>query len=312
MANKGIEYIREALDDIVNGAENKKKKKEAISEIEDFIASYAEDKVPDRPAVEAAPKYERMEYDAPDDEQIHKTAEEELAAYKSQGEKAVDDKITELGKKYESDKKAADESYEQADKKVAEDYAAAKQNTDYDMLKRGLARSSIAANKKAEIENGEAAAKAKLYDDYSKRVGEIDEQISSLEAQRKDALDDFNIAYAAKLTNRINELKTERDKKQTEVLKYNNSLTEKEHDAEVKRQTTESDLYTEALNQRLKENELREGIRESDYLAAYNAIADKLRGINKHDAREIVLNNPTVRNSVGSVYYYKLYDEFCR
>ena len=50
----------------------------------------------------------------------------------------------------------------------------------------------------------------------------------------------------------------------------------------------------------------------ADYLNVYNAIAAKLREINKNDAREIILNNPNVRESVGNTYYYKLYDEFCR
>lgn len=312
MANKGIEYIRATLDEIVNGEENKKKKDAAIAEIEDLIASYAEDKIPDRPTVEEPPAYERMEYDAPDDEQLRASAEEELAAYKATGEKSVDDKIAELGQKYDGDLESAKSAYEQADKKAGDQYAAAKQNTDYDMLKRGLARSSIAANKKAELENGEAEAKSKLYAEYTEKVSEINDRIGALESQRQQALDEFNIAYAAKLTTRINELKSERDKKQTEVLKYNNSITEKEYDDKIRRQNTESDLYTEALNQRAKEIEIREKMHESDYLTAYKAIAEKLRGINKHDAREIVLNNPTVRNSVGSVYYYKLYDEFCR
>ena len=75
----------------------------------------------------------------------------------------------------------------------------------------------------------------------------------------------------------------------------------------------ESDLYSEALSQAEKEKKLSGESEESDYGKMYAFITEKLRSINKHDARDIVLNNPRIRGAVGNTYYYyKLYDEFCR
>ncbi len=311
MENDGIRYLTELWDSLVNASENKKKKNSAIDEIEDFINSYGDSKVPSKPKLPDAPEYERLTYDAPSDESIREQAESELSSFKSQGEKGIDKEIQTLKEKYDSDLMSAKDSYDSAAKSAETSYEAAKRNVDNDMLKRGLARSSIAANKQAELESGAAAKKTNMANAYFKQVDELNSKISALESQRQEALNDFNLSYATRLTELVRQLTDERDKKATEALKYNNTLTEKEHAAQVDKQLKESDLYSEALSQREKENALGQAT-EKDYLEVYTEIASKLRTLNKNDAREIVLNNPNVRVSVGNTYYYKLYDEFCR
>ena len=293
----GADYIRETWSSLKNGKSNKNKKDEATEEIENFISGYGKNQLPEKPRLPDVPEYERMEYDAPTDDAI--------------GESGIEKEIAALEKKYASDSEAARENNENAKKSVELGYEAAKRNTDSDMLKRGLARSSIAALSKAEIESEEASAKAGLDASLSRELNEISGKLGELSAKREEALNDFNLAYAAKLTQRITELKSERDKKVAEALKYNNTLAEKEHGAKVDKQMKESELYNDALSQKKKENEL-SGITESDYQNIYSQIAQKLRGLNAHDARDIVLNNPSVRKSLNNTYYYKLYDEFCR
>ncbi|MCI8595407.1 MAG: hypothetical protein HFE35_01120 [Clostridia bacterium] len=307
----GADYIRETWSSLKNGKSNKNKKDEATEEIENFISGYGKNQLPEKPRLPDVPEYERMEYDAPTDDAIGETAKKELESYKAQGESGIEKEIAALEKKYASDSEAARENNENAKKSVELGYEAAKRNTDSDMLKRGLARSSIAALSKAEIESEEASAKAGLDASLSRELNEISGKLGELSAKREEALNDFNLAYAAKLTQRITELKSERDKKVAEALKYNNTLAEKEHGAKVDKQMKESELYNDALSQKKKENEL-SGITESDYQNIYSQIAQKLRGLNAHDARDIVLNNPSVRKSLNNTYYYKLYDEFCR
>ena len=313
MANRATDYIMETLDSVFNYQENKKKKNTAQEEIEEFLDGYGVDRPVEKPQLPDAPEYERMEYDAPSDDEIKTRAENELGAYKSQSEKKIEDEMTALGEKFNSQLEDAKTRYDENTKKAEDAYGEAKRNTDSDMLKRGLARSSIAANKQAEIEQSRAAATLELGREYQKEAAALGEKINSLAAERERALSDFNIAYAAKITERIGELTAERDKKQTEALKYNNSLAEKEHSAAVDKQMKESDLYTEALSQREKEKKLAESGENNYYGKMYAAIVEKLRTINKHDARDIVLNNPRIRGAVGNTYYfYKLYDEFCR
>ena len=311
MASEAAEYIREVWDSLVHGKRNKKNKNAAIEEIDDFIAQYGQSKLPERPVLPDAPTYERMQYDAPSDEQLRESAEKELEAYKAQGEKGIDEKIAALRAQYEAQAQTEKENSEAAHKKAEESYAAARQTVSDDLLKRGLARSSIAANKQAALGESEAAAKAQIAAEYARAAGELGAKIQALTAQRQAALNDFDLSYATRLGERIAELRAERDEKTAAALRYNNSLAEKEHAARVDKTMKESDLYGEALSQRQKENDLRQ-TGEGDYAALYAAIAEKLRGINKNDARDVVLNNPSVRASLNNTYYYKLYDEFCR
>ncbi len=311
MANEAAEYIREVWDSLVHGKTNKKKKDEALKDINDFLGGYADSKVPQKPTLPDAPVYSRWEYDAPDDQKLHADAQKELASYKAQGEKGIEKEIEALREKYDAQAEEAERSHEQAKQETTKSYASAKQSTSDDMLKRGLARSSIAANKQAALGQSEASALASLAADYSRQVGELSEKINGLQAKRQEALNDFDLSYAAKLAERVNELKKERDDKMSEVLKYNNTLTQKEYEAQVDKTMKESDLYGEALSQREKEDALKK-TGSGDYGAIYAAVAERLRSINKNDARDIVLNNPNVRASLDAAYYYKLYDEFCR
>ncbi|MDE7395746.1 MAG: hypothetical protein K2M95_06485 [Clostridiales bacterium] len=309
MANQAVDYIREAIDSILHGKENKKKRTEAQDNISEIIGSIKSDALPEKPELPDAPTYERLEKDERTDDELTKSAEDELAAYKAQGEKGIDKQIAAEEEGYRADMDAAQKNHDEAAESTRRTYESAKKNTDNDMLKRGLARSSIAANKKAALEQNEAEATAKLASALNEKLQALNERIDALAAKREEALNDFNLTYAAKLTERINELKKERDEKTEEAIKYNNSLTEKEHNAEVDKAMKESDLYGEALDQKKKEKELGS---DADYKKIYDAVVSELRKINLNDARDIVLNNPDIRENVGNYYFYLLYDEFCR
>ena len=312
MANKGVDYLREMVDSLINGKENKKKKQDAISEIDKILDAAENSVIPERPKLPDTPTYDRLEYNAPTDEELRQSAENELSDYKNKGTSGIDSEIETKKNKYEEDLSSAAAIKDEAERKTQEAYAAAVKNTDSDMLKRGIARSSIAANKRAALESESAETTSRLNEDYAKKVSEISEKISSLRFEREKALNDFNISYAAKLSERISELSAERDKKTAEALKYNNSLTEKEYGEKVDKEMKESDLYSEALSQKEKEEKLGEAS-GGNYGKVYAAIADKLISLNVNDARDIVLNNPRVRGAVGNTYYYyRLYDEFCR
>lgn len=311
MANRAGEYISELWDSLIHGKKNKESKNQAIDDIDKFIDEYVASKIPKKEELPETPEYERLEYSAPDDDSIRASAQKELEYYKSQGEKGVDSKIKAQEKEYRAAIDSAEERRAADEEKTSAAYGKAKQNTDDDMLKRGIARSSIAANKKATLESDEAKAIAALSAEYSREINELEGKINSLASERETAMNDFNLAYAARLEERINALKSERDEKAAAVLKYNNSLTEKEHSAAVDKKMKESDLYSEALSQAKAESSLGE-LNAADHENIYTAVASSLRGMNKHDAREYVNAHPDLRNYIGSTYYYKLYDEFCR
>ena len=128
------------------------------------------------------------------------------------------------------------------------------------------------------------------------------------------ALNSFDIAHAAKVTQRISELTEEREKRREEVLKYNNELLEQANKDARDKAALESDLYTEYLNQLKLSGELgsSDPAASARNSAKYEAVRNYLLAMNKSDAAEAVRTDDLVRGSLTDYYYYKLYNEFCK
>lgn len=297
-----IQYLKDSL------KSSEKKDRDARSVLEETLSSLGNisaEKV-ELPAAE----YERKTYDAPSDDEIAQLAESKLTEYKQLSEAAINSAAEEGAKAkqdaIENERKAA----EQSSKETQAKYESAVQDFENDAIKRGVARSSIAVNNSAAIRSAGAEALSAAAAELESKVASLESEISQLEASRQKALDNFNITYAAKLTETINELAMGRDKKAAEVLEYNNKLTEKETDQAYDKALAESDLYSDALNQSAKEKELETNISSSAYKAKYEAIESYLSSLPKADAKNAVLNDSIIRDNLSDYYYYKVYNDY--
>lgn len=250
------------------------------------------------------PKYDRLEYDAPTDEELAAQAESALSDYKNTGLGNIESETDAAKKAKEEEKRAAAAAAEKRAEAVGAGYDGAAVAFENDALKRGLARSSIAANKSAGLAAGKAEALAQAAADAEEAARGIESEIAALEAGRTKALDSFNIAYAAKLTEKIAALAEARDKKAAEVLKYNNSLLELERKAANERAELENKLNKDAPKVDTSEAL---GTRNN---AKYNAIRSYLSGLSKSDAAAALTNDANFRNALTDYYYYKLVNEF--
>lgn len=311
MAQDAISYIKSVWNKITGSSANKQAKDDGMKELEDYLNSLTNlDGKPVKPTLPDPPDFDRIEYDAPTDEDIKNNAESDLGEYKNNTISGIEDEINSLKEKYESDKENSKISLDKKNEAVEQAYGDAKKNNDNDMLKRGIARSSIAVNKNTELEGAQAKMKTDAYNEYASDIKNITGDIDGLETKRIKALNDFNISYAAKLTKSINELKAQRDAKVTEALKYNNSMSEKEYNASIDKTMKESDLYGDSLSQREKEEKL--GIGKTASKEVYNKMATVLRNMNPLDAQEMLANNKIFRANLDDYHYYLLYDEFIR
>ena len=170
------------------------------------------------------PEYIKMEYQALSDDEIKSKAEtyaeSEYNAKKAVIDKEYLDKLDALNK----EKNSVKESKNAISKQIEKDYSAAINDLNNSLLKRGLARSSIAANLEGSALNEKAASLSEAAISASNKIGEIDSEISSLTAEKESALANLDIAKAATVTEQINALKKEREDKQQEVIKYNNEI----------------------------------------------------------------------------------------
>ncbi len=258
---------------------------------------------------------QKIKYYAPSDEDLKITAQNSLVDYKNKALEAI---------KANSDENAA-ALYDKKTNYLVDmageidglknDYDAANESIDSDVVRRGLARSSVAVNQKGELENLYLKQAASIRENYGKKITAIDKEISELNQKLESALNDFDLTYAIKLNDSINALKAEREKRSDEVIKYNNEVTKAQAELDANRSKTESELYGEALDNRKKATDvgsLSEKQRDELYKSVYDKMDDYLSSMSPEQAKIEIRNHSMYRSHLNDYYYYKLYDKYGR
>lgn len=304
-----------AVDSLLNVAESENEKDNAVKEIQDFLSTQNDSSniLPDQPDLGDSPTYERLEYETLTDEELTQNATDSLADYLNSGTNSIDNEYANLESKYEEDKVTASNSANSKLESVESAYGTAKESINNDTLTRGLARSSIAVIQNANVDLAKADSVTAITNELNSTLESLANEISSLEVARQKALDDFNITYAVKLTETINDLKTSQQDKMEEVIKYNNTLTEKEFDDNITLEESQASIYGDLLDNKLTENELLEqaGVSSKDE-ALYDKVVEVLSGLNSADARDLILNNEYIKNTLDPYYYSRVYNQFVR
>lgn len=208
-----------------DGAESKEKLglKAALDKID---ADYAADDTRTYDGT-AVPKLEKKAYDSPTDEEIAATAKAELEASadikKNALKKSADEKRAALEVEIDDTKAAADKKK----KSLSESYAVAKENAANEAIRRGIARSSIISEQLADFDAANIKANADIDYAAENSIKRINGEIEELSDKLSDALSSLDMETAIKVNERIQKLKTERQKRSDEVLEYNNKIAEK-------------------------------------------------------------------------------------
>mgnify|MGYP001851329905 FL=1 len=242
--------------------------------------------------------YERLEYDAPTDEEIKSAAESDLSSWKHDSLASIEDDAARRKQDAETARKDNERALYEAESEIGAEYDDAVRSFGSDMIKRGLARSSVAAAGSAELEESRAAAISDARGAAAEEEARIDEEIKALEADRERALQSFDIEYAVKLTEKIAERTEEREKRQQEVTEYNNKLTELE-----RKELADSGSGGSSAK-------VPDSLVSAYNLEKYETVRKYLSGLDADEARVRVRNDPVVRDALTDYYYYKLYAEF--
>lgn len=194
----------------------------------------------------------KMEFKKPTNEEIKTNSENLLADYKNSGIKNIEDSYKLKYDELNSNKTDAVNQTENTKNNLSKYYENAKTNAEYEASKRGLNRSSIIVNQL----NAFSDAEINDYKELDKRLGDqinaINFEINALGTQKQNALNNFNISYAVKLQEKIDELNNDLAKKEQEVIKYNNeiALKEAEFNKEISelKQKMDSDSFDKSLD----------------------------------------------------------------
>ena len=171
---------------------------------------------------------ERLKKDERTDDDLLEGVRASLAAkYGKLAANANDESAAKEKKLSELIGKADDEAAEKK-KTVESVYGEAKKNVENDALKRGIARSSIANGGVAEIERGKVQSIDEIEKGAADKKTSLSAQIDALKGELERLLAQYDEERAAEEVEDFNKAVKERDKTNEEVIKYNNTLAEKE------------------------------------------------------------------------------------
>lgn len=171
---------------------------------------------------------QKKEFTKPTDEQIETQAKNSLSEYKQTSLNKIQNDYDSNAKAIEQDLKDLSNTKKNQQDTLQVAYNNAKTDAENDAIKRGLARSSIIVNTLAQYDNSMLAEFANIEKTYSENVTKLNNQKSQLEVQKQNALDSFDIAYAVKLSDKIDQINNELSEKANEVLEYNNKIAQLE------------------------------------------------------------------------------------
>ena len=126
------------------------------------------------------PEYTKLEYDALTDEEIRSDAETLADKEYNERKKKLENEYLEKLKVLDSSRNQISDSAEDVKKGIEESYSTALKDVGNSLLKRGLARSSVAANLESGIMEGQAAALASAAADLNGRLAGLEKEITDL------------------------------------------------------------------------------------------------------------------------------------
>ena len=232
---------------------------------------------------------ERQKYSRPSDEEIRKQAEDSLKSYEDKEQKGIENEYAAGNRKLDEESQKLGGDFESQSKKIEQTYENAKESNKNTFIRRGLSRSSIMLENLKNLDERKNAAQDTLAKELKQNLEKITIERDLLETQKQSALESFNIAYAVKLSEKINKLTESAKQAEDAVAKYNNQLEEKEKKFALSQQ--EHNIKQD--NQKLKDNKFvldyineygRVGL---DWLIAkekLTAAKDSIKGLTKEQA----------------------------
>ena len=252
-----------------------------------------------------AKEFERKEKSTKTDEQISELAGANLSEWEQANRRKIDSAREEAERLLSSNRESEQKRGEQQLREIEAAFTKAQQNSDNDALRRGLARSSIAVNRTADIQTAAAEAESNARGENSKRLADIDAQLARLDGQREKALNEFNIAHAARITQEINRLTEARTAQNNEAAAFNNNVLGQEMQRELN--AVQLAQRTDELNAS-RESAERARQREELFASTFR----QLEAMSSRDARNEIRNNVLLREQLTPSQFFRLYDRFGR
>lgn len=174
------------------------------------------------------PQLKEKEFTMPTKEEIEKIVIEQINPIYEAERQSLKNKNADLTNDLYNEAKEIERLARQTYSGIKRDYKSARENASSEALKRGLARSSVILNQLDGLTKAELLAIDDLNAKKNQSLNDVYEEIQTLTSRLSDALGSLDAKQASELANGIRELTEKYEKKQEEVLEYNNKIRQEQ------------------------------------------------------------------------------------
>lgn len=244
-------------------------------------------------------------------EMIEQKAQNMLQPKKYADIQSINEKVDSQLNALDDQSNKTKQAYEEAVEKDKKTYDRALEKTKQKLANQGLGRSSIIDENVADVEKEEQAHLLALKKDADNKILDLENKKQDLERQRDEYLSNFEIEYAVKLQEKIDELTKDVNAYNEKVIKYNNALKEKEEKNAL--------AYKKHAQQEISDNEKRnqELVRFLDKYGYgnYSSFAQKqkvqivqefLNSLDKQSALSVLLEDDDFKSLIGESAFNSL------
>ena len=243
---------------------------------------------------------EKKSFEKLSDEQIKQQAENNLFDYKQSSIQNINDEYATKTDDIDQNIKQTEQSAISQKNEAKQLYSSLKQDAAKDAVKRGLARSSIVINILDAFDQGMIEEYNKINQEISTKIDSLNSKKQLLDEQKQNALNAFDISYAVKLSNKIDEINKELNEQEQKVIEYNNQIAQKEAEYEAKRKQNALD-YAEYIQKNGTDTIVQLKREEK-----YNLAKEYLMSLSKDEALDELSNNKIFSSELGPTNYSKL------
>jgi hypothetical protein len=163
-------------------------------------------------------------YKARTDDQLRAIAEQQYQSYYDQLRLAAQQKSERETTALEGQRAGIERSYQQQQEESAKQYRQAYSQADRETLRRGMQRSSYAAQRLANVNQEGIEAGQRIREAQTAAEGNLDAQIAQVAGQLADTLAGYSAGQAADVMKRYNELQAEEYDRAREATQYAESI----------------------------------------------------------------------------------------
>lgn len=252
-----------------------------------------------------------IEYTPESDDSIIKRAQSAIDSEKNASRTKIDDKYRDAVEALQEDKKSARETLSSSYSNLEKLYDELKERANNDSIRRGMARSSVATNRLDELDRQHLSSATEAEKSYIGAVAQIDAEISKLQRDKDNALDQLDLKSAADLEESIGKLKNERDEKVKEYEQYNNEIRKKQDSFQEDRQKKINNYIADAEKKKQeKEKEQQEyeskygysGEKLENYSERYRIAYDFYSALSPDVAVDALKASPNMKYYLGNLY----------